>query len=97
MEWEVRFELIKRAGILKALAHPSRLHFVKQLQEQEYCVQDLAAMVDADVSTTSKHLTLLKNAGIVQDEKRGARVWYSLKTPCVLGFLGCLDEVISSK
>jgi ArsR family transcriptional regulator len=97
MEWEVRFELIKRAGILKALAHPSRLHFIKQLHENEHCVQELAEMVDADVSTASKHLTLLKNAGIVQDEKRGAKVWYSLKVPCVLGFLSCLDEVISSK
>jgi DNA-binding transcriptional ArsR family regulator len=95
MEWEARFDFIKRAGVLKALAHPSRLYFVTRLEGGEQCVQDLAEMVDVDVSTASKHLSILRNAGILQDEKRGARVWYSLRSPCVLEFIACLDEVRS--
>ncbi len=97
MEWGARFDFIKRAGVLKALAHPSRLYFVTQLQDGEQCVQELAEMVDADVSTASKHLSILKNAGILQDEKRGARVWYSLRSPCVLEFIDCLDVVLSKR
>lgn len=96
MEWEERFGFIKRAGIIKAMAHPSRLFFVTKLQEREHCVQELAELTDADVSTASKHLSLLKNAGILQDEKRGSKVWYSLKTPCVLGFIECLDDIIAN-
>jgi ArsR family transcriptional regulator len=51
-------------------------------------------MVGADVSTVSKHLSVLKHAGIVEDEKRGAQVFYSLRVPCVLRWYGCVDGVL---
>jgi ArsR family transcriptional regulator len=41
----------------------------------------------------SKHLSLLRDAGIVEDEKRGLKVFYSLKTPCVLNFFKCVESV----
>ena len=53
-------------------------------------------MVGADVSTVSKHLSLLKNAGIVEDDKRGTQVFYSLKVPCVLNFFTCVESVLES-
>jgi ArsR family transcriptional regulator len=53
-------------------------------------------MVDADVSTISKHLAVLKNSGIVRDEKRGSRVFYSLRTPCVLNFFSCAEGVLEA-
>jgi ArsR family transcriptional regulator, arsenate/arsenite/antimonite-responsive transcriptional repressor len=51
-------------------------------------------MVGVDTSTVSKHLAILKNAGIVADEKRSQMVYYSLIMPCTLNFLSCLDNVI---
>jgi ArsR family transcriptional regulator len=51
-------------------------------------------MIGADTSTVSKHLSVLKNAGIVQDEKRGTQVYYQLRCPCVLSFVECVEEVI---
>jgi ArsR family transcriptional regulator len=53
-------------------------------------------MVGADMSTVSKHLSVLKNAGIIQDEKRGSQVYYRLKMPCVLRFFDCVGEVIET-
>lgn len=85
-----------RARIIKAMAHPSRLFIVDELSRQERCVHELTEMVGADVSTVSKHLSVLKNAGIVQDEKRGAQVFYSLRVPCVLNFFSCVESVMKS-
>jgi ArsR family transcriptional regulator len=54
-------------------------------------------MVGADISTVSRHLSLLKNAGIVDDDKRGTQVFYSLKVPCVLNFFTCVESVLESE
>lgn len=51
-------------------------------------------MVGADMSTVSKHLSILRNAGLVDMEKRGAQVYYRLRIPCVTGFFHCLEEVM---
>jgi ArsR family transcriptional regulator len=83
-----------RAQVLKALAHPTRLFMVDQLGRGERCVCELTAMVGADVSTISKHLSVLKNAGIVADDKRGTQVFYSLRVPCVLRWSACVEGVL---
>ena len=82
-----------QAQILKALAHPSRLLMVDELSRGERCVCELAELVGAQMATVSRHLSLLKNAGIIEDEKRGAQVFYSLKVPCVLNFFKCVAAV----
>jgi len=85
-----------RAKILKAVAHPTRLFIVDELSQQEKCVCELTEMIGADISTVSKHLSILKSAGIVKDEKRGTQVYYSLKVKCVLNFLSCVESVMKS-
>jgi len=85
-----------RAKIIKAMAHPTRLYIVDALSKKEQCVCELTDMVGADISTVSKHLSILKNAGIISDEKRGAMVYYSLRVPCVLNFFSCVESVIKS-
>lgn len=89
-----RARLEARARVIKAMAHPTRLLFVDELANGERCVCELNELVNADVSTISKHLAVLKNAGIVSDEKRGTRVFYSLRVPCVLDFFSCVDAVL---
>jgi ArsR family transcriptional regulator len=85
-----------RARVIKAMAHPTRLFIVEELSKGERCVCDLTDMVGADISTVSKHLSLLKNAGIVEDDKRGTQVFYTLKVPCVLNFFSCVESVLES-
>jgi ArsR family transcriptional regulator len=84
-----------RARIFKALAHPTRLFLVEQLSEdRERCVCELTELVGADTSTVSRHLAVLKSAGIVEDQKRGSMVYYRLRVTCVLKFFGCLESVL---
>ncbi|NCD34984.1 MAG: ArsR family transcriptional regulator [Spartobacteria bacterium] len=85
----------QRAKVMKALAHASRLLMVDELSRGERCVCELVALVDADFSTVSKHLTVLKKAGLVQDEKRGTSVYYTLRSPCILNFFDCVERVIA--
>ncbi len=83
-----------RARILKALAHTSRIFIVDKLSKQPHCVCELTEMIGADTSTVSKHLSILKNAGIITDRKQGTTVYYSLEAPCLLRFIGCVEKVI---
>ncbi|MEA1981892.1 MAG: metalloregulator ArsR/SmtB family transcription factor [candidate division Zixibacteria bacterium] len=85
-----------RAEIIKAMAHPTRLLFIDELSKGERCVCELRDMIGADMSTVSKHLSVLKNAGIVESDKRGLQVFYSLKVPCILNFFGCVEDVMAT-
>jgi len=70
-----------KANVFKALGHPTRLWMAERLAEGELCVCELLADVDVDFSTISKHLAILKQAGVVASEKRGKQVYYRLKVP----------------
>jgi ArsR family transcriptional regulator len=83
-----------RARILKALAHPTRLFIVEELGRRARCVCELQERIGADLSTVSKHLAQLRNAGIVEHEKRGSQVFYSLRATCVPDFLGCVETIL---
>ena len=89
--------LAAKTNVLKALAHPARLWMVEQLAEGERCVCTLVEGLALDFSTVSKHLLVLKNAGVVADDKRGKQVFYSLKVPCVLNFMHCVEAVIAGE
>lgn len=82
-----------KALTMKALAHPTRLFIVEELAKGERCVRELTKLVGDDVSTISKHLSVLKGGGIVVDEKRGQQVFYDLKFRCVLKFFDCIDAL----
>jgi DNA-binding transcriptional ArsR family regulator len=84
-----------RARIIKAMAHPTRLFLVDELSRNgERCVCELTELVGADMSTVSRHLAMLKEAGIIEDDKRGAQVYYSLRMKCVLSFFDCVETVL---
>ena len=88
---------VARAQVLKAMAHPSRLFILDCLARRAHCVSELTELVGADVSTVSKHLAVLRGSGIVHDEKRGQQVWYTLRTPCVLRFFDCVENVLRQR
>lgn len=81
---------------MKALGHPSRLFIVDELSRQKRCVCELTEMVGADTSTVSKHLSILREAGIVEYEKKGTQVYYRLVAPCVLNFFECLEAMLKT-
>jgi ArsR family transcriptional regulator len=83
--------------MLKALANESRLMIVDRLSRGECSVGDLTALVGLDMSTVSKHLSLLRAHGIVEDRREGTTVYYRLLTPCVCNFFTCATQVMKER
>ena len=91
---QARYEA--RAKIIKAMAHPARLFIVDELSKtSERCVCELTEMIGSDMSTVSRHLAVLKGAGLVEDEKRGSMVYYRLRVKCILNFFECIESVMA--
>lgn len=78
--------------VFKALGSPGRLTLVRTLMGGERCVCDLVDAVGLGWSTTSRHLDVLREAGVVSSEKRGQKIFYRLELDCVAHFIGCLDQ-----
>jgi len=85
------------ADFMKALSHPSRLLMLKEMKHGERCVNELREVVGSDVSTVSKHLSVMKNAGLVQEDKRGQWVYYSICCSGLTDYLKSLEDIIKGK
>jgi ArsR family transcriptional regulator len=85
-----------RAKVLKAMAHPSRLIILEALAKHECCVAELTELIGSDMSTVSKHLSVLQNIGLVGNERRGTQIFYRLLVPCILESMNCIEAVIKA-
>ncbi len=85
-----------RAKIIKAMGHPVRLMMIEFLKKRERSFSEVFALFQLDKSTVSKHLLVLKEAGIVSSRKEGADMIYKLDVPCVTDFFSCVTAVIES-
>lgn len=94
MQASERVRSVARATVFKAMGHPTRVFILEKLQDGPHCVCELTELVGADMSTVSKHLAILKNAGIVQDRKEGTTVYYSLACSCLADMLRAAENVI---
>jgi ArsR family transcriptional regulator len=94
LEGPTKRRLEAQARVIKALAHPTRLFLIEELCREERCVCELAEMVGSDMSTVSKHLSLLRQAGIVKDDKRGKQVFYRLRKGCAMDFTSCASQIL---
>lgn len=83
-----------RAHMFKALAHPVRIFFLEKLKQGPWCVCKLAEEAGIPKSAASKHLSQLKEAGLVDDEKKGTLVEYRLTAPCVLEMAACAEGTV---
>ena len=85
-----------RAKIIKAIAHPVRLMVIEFLKNGEHSFSEIFDLFQLDKSTVSKHLLVLKEAGIVSSRKEGAEMIYKLDVPCIIDFFTCVTAVIES-
>ncbi len=83
-----------RARVAKALAHPSRLLILDAIADGERCVCELTELVRADQSTVSKHLAILKQAGLVADRKENSKTFYRPTMCCLKGLWECIESVL---
>lgn len=94
--------LKQRSMVFKALGHPARLAVVERLGKGECCVCELLEGTEfrkLSAPTVSQHLLVLKTAGVISDEKRGKKIFYQLRMPCVAGISLCVgkrEEMIPS-
>jgi len=86
-----------RCKIVKAMAHPTRLFIIDELSKKEKCVCELQKMIGDDFSTVSKHLTILKDAGLVFGTKCGNQVFYKINASCACKIICCADNIIKNK
>lgn len=82
-----------RVEMLKALAHPVRLCLVETLASGRLRAGELASLFPVDRTTISKHIAVLREAGIIQDEREGREIYYRLRIPCLSDFLRCLGQM----
>ncbi len=85
---------IARAEIAKALAHPTRLLMLDALTHGELCVCELTDLAGVDQSTVSKHLAILRNAGIVSVRKERTKTFYRLRICCLSSLWECIESVL---
>lgn len=85
-----------RSKIIKAMAHPVRLMIIECLKDSARSFSEVFGLFALDKSTVSKHLLVLKEAGIVSSKKSGTDMIYALEVPCVTDFFGCVTAVIEN-
>jgi len=82
-----------KVKILKALADPTRLQILELLKSEEKCVCELIPALGKAQSTTSKHLDILYDAGILDRRIKGRRTIYRVKNPKVFEMLRLVESM----
>lgn len=85
------------AGMCRALNDPKRLMILYALSEAPRSVGALGALLDASQPNVSQHLAVLRDRGLVDSERDGARAVYSLRHPRVVEAIDILREVASDE
>ncbi len=94
MDINQKGRLALKAEVFKAMGHPLRLGIIEFLQQGEMCVCDIVAHVGTEVSNVSKHLSILKKAGLLADRRDGLKIMYRLTMPCAIDFARCVEGVV---
>ena len=89
--------VIFQADVVKALGHPLRIEIVVYLKSKARPVSDIIGHFGVDASNVSRHLAILKRAGILGATKKGLNVFYQVTMPCVPDFLKRLRQSIHSR
>ncbi len=97
MDVSERERLRLKAEVFKAMGHPLRLGIIEFLQQGEMCVCDIVAHVGTEISNVSKHLSLLRKAGLLADRRDGLKIMYRLIMPCAIDFATCIEGVVINR
>jgi DNA-binding transcriptional ArsR family regulator len=86
-------ELDKQVKVLKALGDPTRLKIIKMLSHGEKCVCKIIPETGKSQPTTSTHLRILHEAGLVKSRKEGLSVYYRLADNEVVNLLKAVEKI----
>lgn len=85
-------KLEKKADVLKALGQPTRLRIIDYLRQGERCVCEIFPAIGGKQSNVSRHLSVLKRAGIVADRREGVSIYYRVLNPSLFRLLSGLNR-----
>ena len=86
-----------KSDFLRSLAHPSRLAILDYLKEKEASVGEMATKLGIEQSGLSKHLSVLKLAGILNSRQEKVTVFYSVRDKDVFVVLRTISEILMRK
>jgi ArsR family transcriptional regulator len=84
--------LEKKAEVLKALGQPTRLRIMEYLRDGERCVCEIFPAIGGQQSNVSRHLAVLKQAGLVSDRREGVSIYYRVLEPSLFKLLDDLGR-----
>jgi len=93
-----RLEKLLSPRFFKALGDPTRIGLLVSLAAsgQAQTVGEIARGSNIDLSVVSRHLAILREAGVIECEKRGKEVWYSIRATAVVQMLRDLADCVES-
>ncbi len=89
-------EAAARARVMKALGHPVRLLIVDALHKGDRCICELAPQFKIRQPTLSRHINVLRQAGLISERRIGPKLMLHLITPCIVRAFDCALEVVQS-
>ncbi len=86
-----------KADLLRSLAHPSRLAILEYLREKEASVGEMVSGLGIEQSSLSKHLSVLKQSGMLNSRQEKVTVYYSVKDKDIFIVLRTISEILMKK
>lgn len=84
------------ANILKSLGDEKRLKIIKMLAsnaDETFCVSDVAQQLDISQPAASQHIKILKNIGILEENRRGFRVFYTINSDTLIKYRKDINDL----
>jgi DNA-binding transcriptional ArsR family regulator len=86
-------QLEKAANMLKAIAHPVRIAILNELEKgRKLTVTEIHELLKIEQSTTSHHLGILKDKGVLVSKRDGKKSYYFLKHDNLSNILNCINQ-----
>ena len=85
-----------QVGLIKAMAHPVRLHILEILSKSEACVCHLTTILKQRQPYVSQQLMPLREAGLVRDRRDGVMIYYRLADERIVQVIELMREVLRS-
>ena len=86
-------QLEKAANMLKAIAHPMRIAIIDYLEDgKQLTVTEIHERLEIEQSTTSHHLGILKDKGVLVSKREGKNTYYCLKHDTLSSIVECINK-----
>jgi ArsR family transcriptional regulator len=85
------------SSYLKAIAQPTRLRILYFLKDGEKCQCEIIPKMKEDQSNISRHLTHMRDLGILESRREGVSIYYKIKDKKIFSLLSLVDEMVKTE